>query len=128
MKNKLVKGQAASQSRHYESIPKKRRESPVAAPDVQNMDELATMTDDVLVERLRSLETDREKVLDAKCDSRQWEVELSYIRRELQLRRTRHFLHEAYLNGLDREAADQARLENQYPVADLDNSEFMFFN
>jgi hypothetical protein len=113
---------------HFEATPKKRREAPVPLPDVINMDELATQTDDALIERLRTLESHRDKAYDVRFDTRSWEVEASYIRRELQLRRHRHQLHEQYLSQLEKETRDVQRLEDSYPVADLDNSEFMFFN
>lgn len=91
------------------------------------MDLIGTMTDDELLERLKALEADREKVLVAKLGPAPWEIEACYVRRELQLRRVRHGLHEQYLQELDREAREAQRLEDRYPVADLDNSAFMFW-
>jgi hypothetical protein len=90
------------------------------------MDDLGMMTDDVLTERLRALETDRDKVVEARFDPKAWEVEACYFRRELQLRRVRHNLHMQYLDELDRELYNAQRYENTLPVADLDNSVFMF--
>lgn len=98
------------------------------SPVVLNMDELAMFTDDILLEKLQTLEAERDRVLEARQDPRLWEIEAAYIRREMQLRRTRHIQHNEYLQQLDREAQEAAALENKYPVADLDNSAFMFFN
>ena len=92
------------------------------------MDEVAIQTDDVLIDRLRQLEAEKEYILQERGDTRPWETEICYVRRELGLRRTRHQLHDAYLKELEREAAELLALENQYPVADLDNSQFIFFN
>lgn len=126
MKNKNTKGQSRFESRF--EAPKKKKELTVALPQVINMDDIAVMTDDALLERLRGLEADRDKVMEEKYETRLWEVEAAYVRRELQLRRTRHNLHDNYLHELDRDAREQLALENRYPVADLDNSAFMFFN
>lgn len=100
---------------------------PAAVPDVVNMDDLAVMTDDVLLDRLRSLEASKER-MESRADAKPWEVEVAYVRRELNQRRQRHQLHDDYLHNLDLEAAELAAIENSYPVADLDNSAFLFFN
>lgn len=126
MKNK---GKFATSTRADSSFQQPKRQQrtlPVQLPDIVNMDDIGIMTDDDLLERLRALETDREKVLDANMEAIPWEVESCYIRRELQMRRYRHGEHEAYLNDLERENRDAQRLEDSYPVADLDNSAFMF--
>lgn len=106
----------------------RRKESPLPPPDVTNMDDIGTMTDEALLEKLRATEMERDKVLEAKADAVLWETEASYLRREFQIRRTRHVLHETYLHQLEREAEEARRQEEKYPVADLDNSYFMFVN
>lgn len=126
MKNKNTKGQSRFESR-YEA-PKKKKELTVPLPQVINMDEIAVMSDETLLEKLRGLEADRDKVMEEKYDTHLWEVEAAYVRRELSLRRTRHNLHDDYLRSLEREAQELLALENRYPVADLDNSAFMFWN
>jgi hypothetical protein len=121
--NKKNKGQSRFESRN-----EVKKELSISLPQVINMDEIAVMTDDVLLEKLRELETDRDRVLEEKYDPQPWEIEAAYVRRELQLRRTRHNLHEDYLDSLEREAQELLAIENRYPVADLDNSAFMFFS
>lgn len=124
MKNRSV-GKSSSSS--HPQFEKKKREAPVPLPDVTHMDDIAISNDDTLLDHLRRLEVDRDRVLEAKYDPRVWEVEACYIRRELQLRRERHHAHGLYLDVLQREAEEAQRMENRYPVADLDNSEFMFW-
>jgi ElaB/YqjD/DUF883 family membrane-anchored ribosome-binding protein len=122
------KGKKSHEFREFRNIDAPKKKAPVPIPDVFHMDLIGTMTDDELLERLRMLEADRERVLDARFDPAAWEIEAAYVRRELQLRRTRHNLHEEYLQQLDYEAREAQRMEDRYPVADLDNSAFMFWN
>ncbi len=103
-----------------------RREVAAPVPDIISMDDLAVLTDDALIDRLRMLDSTRDQL--DRNSVRPWEVEIAYVRREFQLRRYRHQLHDDYLRYLDREADELLDLENRYPVADLDNSAFMFFN
>lgn len=98
------------------------RRYPVGFPEVANMDALGIISDEELVTRLRSLEDDRAKVLDAHLDPRLWEDEVAYVRREMQVRRTRRETHERYVRTLEREFADA---EVGLPNADLDNSQFL---
>lgn len=86
------------------------------------MDTMFTIPDDALITRLRSLEEDRLKVLDAHLDARPWEEEVAYIRRELQIRRSRREAHQNYMRQLEREFAEA---EANLPVADLDNTHFL---
>lgn len=86
------------------------------------MDTLGAVPDDELITRLRSLEEDRIKVLDAHLDARQWEEEVAYIRRELQIRRSRREAHQNFVRQLEREFAEA---EANLPVADLDNTHFL---
>ncbi len=98
------------------------RRYPVAFPEVANIDVLAIAQDEELVSRLRSLEDDRTKVLDAHLDPKLWEEEVAYLRREMQIRRSRREAHERYVRTLEREYADS---EVGLPNADLDNSQFL---
>lgn len=98
------------------------RRYPVALPDVVSIDAMAALPDEELINRLRSLEEDRQKVLDAHLVARPWEEEVAYIRRELQIRRTRREAHDRYVRQLEREFAES---EANLPVADLDNSHFL---
>lgn len=70
---------------------------PVPVPHPINMDEIAVMADDQLYSLQQQLESDRQKVLDYRLDPYFWEVELAYLRRELNIRRVRRDAHEAYL-------------------------------
>lgn len=119
---------SARQENHRFQSQSRRKEAPLPLPEVINMDVIGAMTDEVLLEKLRGTELDRDKVLEAKADAVPWEIESCYLRREFQVRRTRHTLHENYLHQLDREAEEARRQEERYPVADLDNSYFMFLN
>ena len=99
-----------------------------AAPVIVTSDELGVMPDDDVMNRLMTLEDERMKVLENRIDPYLWEVEIAYARREWMMRRQRHALHENYLQLQEQEQNESQRLENTYPVADLDNSAFMFFN
>lgn len=104
------------------SLVKSFRRYPVAVPDVINMDAMGAISDDELISRVRSLEEDRNKILDAHLDPRTWEEEIAYIRRELQIRYARRDAHVRYIKQLEREYAGS---ENNLPVADLDNTHFL---
>ena len=98
------------------------RRMPAPIPDVTAIDVLGITPDEELINRLRSLEESRQKVLDAHLDARLWEEEVAYIRRELQIRRSRRDAHEVYMKKLEREYVDA---ERNLPVADLDNTNFL---
>lgn len=87
------------------------------------MDVIGAMTDEELVLSFRALDEAREKVLSAGGDTMPWEVEIAYLRREQQMRRSRRDLHEKWCRDVEREMAIE---EAMLPVADLDNSSFMF--
>lgn len=114
-KNRQRSPQPATQGRPQ-------RRYPVAVPDVVNMDATAITPDAELIERLRSLEEGRGKVLDAHLDPRLWEEEVAYVRRELQVRRSRREAHDRYIKQLEQEYAES---ERNLPVADLDNTHFL---
>lgn len=86
------------------------------------MDALGAIPDEELINRLRGLEEDRGKVLDAHLDPKLWEEEVAYIRRELQIRRSRREAHDKYVRQLEKEYAEA---EANLPVADLDNTHFL---
>ncbi len=71
---------------------------PVPLPEVVNMDDTAVISDEDLFARMNQLESDRSKVIDHNFDPYLWEVELAYLRREVQIRRQRREAHEAYLS------------------------------
>lgn len=98
------------------------RRGSVATPDIVTIDAMGATPDEELINRLRSLEEDRQKVLEAHQDPRPWEEEVAYIRRELQIRRDRRAAHERYVRQLEKEYAES---EANLPVADLDNTHFL---
>lgn len=102
--------------------PARPRRNALPTPEVVDMDTMATMLDEDLINKLRLLEDEREKVLAQTGDARPWEVELAYLRRELQIRRDRRAAHERYVKSLEKEYVDS---EANLPVADLDNSHFL---
>lgn len=88
------------------------------------MDELATAPDEELINRFRSLEEERQKVIESGLDPRPWEDEVAYVRRELHVRRTRREAHDRYVRQLEKEYMEA---EYNLPAADLDNSVFLKF-
>jgi hypothetical protein len=127
-----VKNKQQSNKRQFDynnvSTQRVRKEPPCPLPTPMTCDELSMLLDDELVDRFRSLDNDREKVIAVKFDATPWETEICYVRREMQLRRIRREHHDLYLKQLDREADEAFLAEDKYPVADLDNSSFMFIN
>lgn len=95
----------------------------VALPDVANMDALAVMQDDELLQRLRGLEDGRLQAFDSHIDTRPWEEELAYVRREQQLRRRRREAHEEYVRRVEDE---YALVESQLPAGDFDNLAYVY--
>jgi len=91
-------------------------------PEIHVMDDVATFSDEELYERLRVLESDRERALTCHVDPTPWEVELAFLLRESQVRRARRSAHERYIKQIEREFADA---EAAAPVADLDNTLFL---
>lgn len=89
-----------------------------------DMDTLATMSDEELMERFKSLDADMASVAHEDYDAtKPWEEELSYVRREQLIRRGRRDAHERYLSRLDNDHYSES--EASLPVADLDNSSFL---
>lgn len=99
----------------------------VELPPVHHVDDIAVFTDEELLERVKSVETQRTDALrNCVSDLVPWETELCYLRREMQLRSQRRHLHERYLQECSVEAERARRLEEALPWADLDNSEFVY--
>ena len=67
------------------------------APEIWNMDDLGYMADEMIEDRAQRLESERNRMLSSGKDPQLWEVEIAYIRREQQLRKTRSELHQEYL-------------------------------
>ena len=85
------------------------------------MDLLACGLDDELTSRLQTLESDRGKINDAGFDPTMWEVEVAYVRRELQIRRARRELHDQYMNSMREQERAFIAEEASLPVVDFDN-------
>ena len=99
------------------------RRGGVPLPQVVNLDELSIMLDEDLINRLRSLEDDKNRAAEAYADVRPWEEEISYVRREQQVRRVRRDSHSEYVRKIEEEFA---RLEASLPAGDFDNSAFVY--
>ena len=67
------------------------------SPEVWNMDDLGYMPDETIDDRAQRLESERNRMVSMGKDAYLWEVEIAYIRREQQLRKTRSELHQEYL-------------------------------
>lgn len=68
----------------------------VESPNIVSMDSLAEANDLDLDARNSFLKSGLEKAERSGQDSRTWEVELAYLQRERDIRKTRQKLHEAY--------------------------------
>lgn len=98
----------------------------IPRPEVHSMDDLCLMQDEELIKILDNLCSGREAALKSKFPLEEWEVEISYLRRELGVRRDRRHAHETYNKMLDIEFRTMQAEEKNLPSADLDNSKFMF--
>lgn len=96
-------------------------------PFVINSDVIALMTDDELYTRLISLESERAAAISLRLDPKLWEIEASYVKREQQIRQERIRQHDEFLLSCS-EQEQFIEDEERYPVADLDNRAFMFWN
>jgi len=67
------------------------------SPEIWNMDDLGYMADEMIEDRAQRLESERNRLLSTGKDPHLWEVEIAYIRREQQLRKTREEFHQKYL-------------------------------
>jgi hypothetical protein len=107
------------------SAPRRNRQSSFQNPEVVSSDDIAVLSDEDLMSTIATVDETRKKVNAEKCDTRLWEEELCYLRREAQIRRKRHAIHEKYLLELDRENREAQDVERSLPSADFDNSVFM---
>ena len=105
-----------------ESRPQRRGHS-IPLPDLITIDELGTMLDEDLITRLRALEEDKGRAIEAHMDSRPWEEEVAYIRREQQVRRIRRDTHAEYVRRSEEEFN---RIEASLPAGDFDNTAFVY--
>ncbi len=124
MKKDAKKSQQSTFNHNPFQVIKTHYRYPVPLPEMLNIDALATMSDDDLGSALRRLFDDRDKVIKSseRLDTRPWDEELAYIKREQQIRRARHEAHEKWIRELDLESQ---RSEANLPTADLDNSSFV---
>lgn len=86
----------------------------VVLPEVVNMDDLAYVSDVDLGARGSLLAGERERVVAAGLDPMPWDVELSYVEREVRIRNVRRMAHERYL----RFNPDERFFEQAPPAAD----------
>lgn len=89
-------------------------------PLVRNMDEIAILTDDELTLLLNDLQGQRDQAKLAGASTYESEVEICYVKRELQLRKIHHQAHLEY-ESLEDSYQDDADL----PSADLDNTSYV---
>lgn len=102
-----------------------RRQSSLPAPEIVTSDDIAALSDEDLMTQIGKLDEERKKVYDERADTRPWDEELCYFRREAQVRRKRRDIHEKFLKEQERETRDAQRFEKSLPSADLDNTQFM---
>ena len=95
----------------------------VPNPEVMNVDDLGMMLDEDLMIRLRNLEDDKGKVCLASQDTRPWEEEIAYIRREQQIRRCRRDAHQDYLRKTD---GEYNQSEVGLPSGNFDNLDYVY--
>jgi hypothetical protein len=88
------------------------RRQPNHAPPVFNMDDLGYSSDDELFSLAARLEAERSQLLSKGFDTYSWEIEISYVRREQQLRKLRSERHSDWLVAMSHvsrnDDADQA--------------------
>lgn len=68
-------------------------------PVVVSIDVLAGASDSELRARNNDLENEKDAVMKEGYDPRLWEVELAYVQREMDIRKTRMHAHEKYLRN-----------------------------
>ena len=93
------------------------------APEVYNMDDIGYMVDEAIHDRANRLENERNRLQSMGKDTYLWEVEISYLRREQDMRKTRSQLHMEYMQkfAVDPNAVVASVDENT--VADLEETE-----
>jgi protein-tyrosine-phosphatase len=73
------------------------RKKTINMPDIHDMDTIAYMTDDEISLSVSRLESERNHLINRGQDAYAWEVEISYFRREQQIRKIRSERHLEYL-------------------------------
>lgn len=119
----MQKTRKRSDSPSTSSLPSRPRRQVIALPEVVSIDVLGTLLDEDLIVRLRALDEERNKAFEARVDTRPWETEIAFVRREQQMRRGRRESHTTYLN---REEARRNSEEVGLPPGDFDNSAFVY--
>lgn len=71
----------------------------VDLPNVVDMDTLAYASDDELERHASYLHAERDRASRFEYDLRPWEVEISYIQREMKIRHDRHLAHERFMQS-----------------------------
>ncbi len=92
-------------------------------PELINIDDLGIMQDEDLILRLRAMDDDRSRAHEMGQDTRPWEEEIAYIRREQQIRRIRRDNHAEFTRVAQ---AEYERIEAGLPQGDFDNSVFVY--
>ena len=100
-----------------------RRNGALPQPEIVTIDDLGVMLDEDLIGRLRGLEDEKNRAYESHMDTKPWEEEIAYIRREQQIRRIRRDTHADYVRKYEEEFA---RTEAHLPAGDFDNSAFVY--
>lgn len=79
---------------------------PIPVPELNNMDDVGYYPDEVLHDKINRLESERGRLLELKLEPIPWEVELAYLRREQQIRKSRIEKHEQYVRELSAQGDD----------------------
>lgn len=96
---------------------------PISLPETVSIDVLGNMLDEDLIARLRTMHDGARIVSESLLDPRPWEVEIAYVRREMQLRSGRRERHDRWVRD---EMRAFAALEATLPPGDFDNSVFVY--
>ena len=79
---------------------------PIPVPDINNMDDIGYFPDELLHDKISRLEGERTRLLELRLEPTPWEVELAYLRREQQIRKTRSERHDQYVKELSAQGDD----------------------
>ena len=97
------------------------RSSHFEAPEIVTIDELAMLSDDELTYRYKTLDDVRLRVVDSREETKLWEEELAYVKREQQIRRARREAHERYVKSSGEDFMDHPDNELNFPTVNFDN-------
>jgi hypothetical protein len=87
---------------------------PIPFPDMNNMDDVGYYPDDLLIDKISRLESERSRLLEMKFDPMKWEVELAYLYREKEIRTFRNEKHDAYMRDLILRGEDEQTFSRNY--------------